>query len=249
MTKKLVLSLFPGIDLFGRGFELQGFCVVRGPDLLYGQDVRSFAPPRNTFEGVIAGSPCPDFSRLRRCPPSGYGVEMLREFVRCVSQAGPVWFVLENVPGVPDVAVPGYQVQRFNLTARECGLPQNRLRAFQFGSVDGSPLVLDRVNGDFPLLSRCCLATESSKTDRRTFPDFCALMGLPRTFDLPGLSRKAKYAAVGNGVPVPMARVVAAAIDGRSASNGGAIVHLPLWTPRCRQSTHGNPRVPQARAT
>jgi hypothetical protein len=31
----LVLSLFPGIDLLGHGFELEGFCVVRGPDVIY----------------------------------------------------------------------------------------------------------------------------------------------------------------------------------------------------------------------
>jgi hypothetical protein len=37
----LVLSLFPGIDLFGRGFEAAGFCVVRGPDLIL---AATFAP-------------------------------------------------------------------------------------------------------------------------------------------------------------------------------------------------------------
>ena len=35
MKFELVLSLFPGIDLLGRGFEAEGFCVVRGPDLLH----------------------------------------------------------------------------------------------------------------------------------------------------------------------------------------------------------------------
>jgi hypothetical protein len=28
-NRKLVLSLFPGADLLGRGFESEGFCVVR----------------------------------------------------------------------------------------------------------------------------------------------------------------------------------------------------------------------------
>jgi DNA (cytosine-5)-methyltransferase 1 len=32
----LVLSLFPGIGLFDMAFEAEGFCVVRGPDLLWG---------------------------------------------------------------------------------------------------------------------------------------------------------------------------------------------------------------------
>jgi hypothetical protein len=65
----LVLSLFPGIDLLGRGFELEGFSIVRGPDLIFGGDVRTFSVPRGRFDGVIGGSPCPDFSRARRAPP------------------------------------------------------------------------------------------------------------------------------------------------------------------------------------
>jgi site-specific DNA-cytosine methylase len=80
-----VLSLFPGIDLMGRGFEQEGYCVVRGPDLIFGGDVRAFHPPPGRFDGIIGGSPCQDFSTARRCPPTGYGVEMLHEFCRCVA--------------------------------------------------------------------------------------------------------------------------------------------------------------------
>lgn len=145
-TSTLVLSLFPGIDLMGRGFEQEGYCVVRGPDLIFGGDVRAFHPPPGRFDGIIGGSPCQDFSAARRCPPTGYGVEMLHEFCRCVAEVRPDWFLLENVPGVPDVQVPGYVVQRFDLRADECGLPQRRLRHFQFGS-HGYQLVLRRPRG------------------------------------------------------------------------------------------------------
>ena len=48
-----ILSLFPGIDLLGRGFELEGFCVAPGPDLLWGGDIRSFHPPAGRFDGAI----------------------------------------------------------------------------------------------------------------------------------------------------------------------------------------------------
>jgi hypothetical protein len=37
----LVLSLFSGIGLLDYAFELEGFTVVRGPDLLWGGDVRN----------------------------------------------------------------------------------------------------------------------------------------------------------------------------------------------------------------
>lgn len=139
---------------------------------------------------------------------------MLREFARVVTEAAPDWFLHENVPGVPDVPIEGYTVQRFNLNAKECGVRQNRLRTFQFGSRDGVPLVIERTTAAGPV-APCCLATEGKSTMRRGWGDFCELMGLPRSFDLPGLSVAAKYCAVGNGVPVPMARVVAKAIARR----------------------------------
>ena len=213
----LILSIFPGADLLGRAFEAEGFCVVRGPDIVWGGDVREFHAPAGRFNGVIGGSPCQDFSRARRSPPTGEGLELLGHFARVVAEASPDWFLLENVPGVPDITAPGYAVQRFNLNASECGARQNRLRAFQFGSRDGTCLVIDR--GVTPAeVSPCCMATEGTREDRRAFPDFCELQGLPRTFDLPGLSRGAKYRAVGNGVPLQMGGVIARAVANRTAS-------------------------------
>src|SRR4051812_46756528 len=98
----LVLSLFPGIDLLGMGFEQVGFCVVRGPDLLWGGDVRHFDVPAGRFDGFIAGPPCQDFSGFRRSAPTGYGDEMLAHFRRLVTEGGPFWWLMENVARVPD---------------------------------------------------------------------------------------------------------------------------------------------------
>ena len=210
----------------GRAFESEGYCVVRGPDILWGQDVRGWQPARHVFTGIIGGSPCQDFSKARRCAPTGEGVEMLVEFTRIVIEADPAWFLLENVPGVPDLKAlwnlrwpAEWKFQRFNLNARECGSAQNRLRCFQFGHKVGQPLVLQRA---FPLagdVAACAMATEGKRPGRRTFADFCELQGLPRDFALPGLTLSARYKAVGNGVPVPMARVVAAAIRSRSVTD------------------------------
>jgi DNA (cytosine-5)-methyltransferase 1 len=61
---QLVLSLFPGIGLLDMAFELEGFCVVRGPDVLWGGDIRRFHPPSGKFDGVIGGPPCQAFSKL-----------------------------------------------------------------------------------------------------------------------------------------------------------------------------------------
>jgi len=222
-SQMLVLSLFPGIDLLGRGFEAEGYCVVRGPDLLWGGDVQRFHAPAHRFDGIIAGSPCQDFSRKRRAAPTGYGVQMLSEFARAVTEAQPDWWLLENVPTVPDVAIPGYTVQRFDLNARECGMAQSRLRHFQFGSGRGLVIVPTRLRPTGKP-EPICLATEGRHPDRRDWADFCELQGLPRDFKLPGLSIAQRYAAVGNGVPVPMARTIAAAI--RDADTRAADVRL-----------------------
>jgi len=211
---ELILSLFPGAGLLDRGFELEGFCVVRGPDVVFGQDIRTFTPPAGRFTGIIGGPPCQDFSRARRRPPTGHGREMLREFARCVAAAFPDWFLLENVPGVPDISelAHGYTVQRFNLFASDAGCAQRRNRAFQFGFKTGRSLILMRTRSHFPV-SPAPMASDT----HRNFAELCELQGLPRNFDLPGLSRSAKVRAVGNGVPVAMARLVAHAIRFRDA--------------------------------
>jgi DNA (cytosine-5)-methyltransferase 1 len=214
--KNLVLSLFPGADLLGRGFEQAGYCVVRGPDTLLGQRIEDFHVQlshagQSPFEGVIGGPPCQDFSRARRRPPTGHGLAMLREFDRIVTEAQPDWWLLENVPGVPSLVIHGFHVQRFNVFASEFGLRQRRNRCFQFGSRDGLRLVLDRFHPHHVTLRPAVMAHDG----RKCFADLCELQGLPRNFDLPGLSRSAKIRAVGNGVPVPVARGVAEAIRAR----------------------------------
>jgi len=60
-----VFSLFSGIGLLDLAFEESGFMVVRGPDLLWGDDIRDFHPQPGHFGGIIGGPPCQAFSRLR----------------------------------------------------------------------------------------------------------------------------------------------------------------------------------------
>lgn len=213
----LILSIFPGIDSLGRGFEEEGFCVVRGPDLLWGGDIHRFHPPADRFDGVIGGSPCQDFSLARRSPPTGQGVKLLAEFARVVKEATPDWFLLENVPGVPSLEVEGYSMQRLNLRASECGGTQRRNRCFQFGSRDGRKLAIDR-QPQTVTNQACALASEGKYRHRRSFADFCEAQGLPRDFDLPGYSIAAKYKAVGNGVHVGVAQTIARAIRDAPAS-------------------------------
>ncbi|WP_172656977.1 DNA cytosine methyltransferase [Collimonas arenae] len=206
-----MLSLFPGIDLFGRGFEEEGFSVVRGPDPLFGGDIRAFHVPPGRFDGVFGGPPCPDFSKARRSAPTGYGLEMIREFERVVCESRPDWWLMENVPGVPDLHIDGYSHQRIDLNAREVGLDQNRHRHFQFGHRDGLVITVPR-GPKSTTFQPCCVASEGAQMGRRDWEKFCGLQGLTQAPSLDQLTLSARYRAVGNGVPVNMARALARAI-------------------------------------
>lgn len=201
----MLLSLFPGVDLFGRAFEAEGFSVVRGPDVLWGGDVRTFHPDPWFFAGVFGGTPCQDFSSLRRTRAGGYGLEMLGEFRRVVLEAGPEWWLLENVPRVPDLRIDGYNWQRVDVNQGwYSGV--SRLRHFQFGSRSGRVLDIPR-GGVVRGLEPAALGH-----DWRGFAEVCRLQGLPVGFDLPALTIAAKIKAVGSGVPIVLGRVVARAV-------------------------------------
>lgn len=206
----MLLSLFPGIGLLDRAFEECGFCVVRGPDLLWGGDVRRFNPPLGAFAGIIGGPPCQDFSRARRVEATGDGVEMFRQFARVVVAAEPDWFLAENVPCVPDLRVEGYEVQRIDVE-QAWYVPVRRHRTFQFGRHSrilerSQPLDIPRGREISPA-EDCVLASDS-----RPFEVVKRLQGLPEDFELPGFSDVGRRRAVGNGVALPLGRVVARAV-------------------------------------
>ncbi len=218
MNNNLVLSIFPGIDLLGRAFEETGFCVVRGPDLLFGGDIRRFSPPSGVFWGLIGGPPCQDFSGLRRSKPTGNGLAMLKEYTRVVTAAQPEWFLMENVARVPDIEIPGYTMQRLDINEGWYGV-STRLRHIQFGSLSGRLLNVPR--GRVTATAPAALAS-----DNRDFREVCRLQGLPDDFNLPGFLATEKIKAVGNGVPLNMGRMLAGAIV--DAYNQAAIVQLSL---------------------
>ena len=224
---ELVLSLFPGVGLLDRAFEETGFCIVRGPDLIVGGDVRRFHGVPNRFDGIVAGPPCPGFSvanahRNNADHPSVVNSrEMLQNTCRVITECQPAWFLIENVPCVPDVRIAGYSVQRIPITDQECGGVQLRSRHVQFGSCVGAIIRPKRVN-DLTRNRRKGRTPKAvtTKTDRWSdFPDLCRRQGLDEPIQLPGWFRTAKFKAVGNGVPLRMGRVLAAAILCRAQRN------------------------------
>lgn len=203
-SHKLVLSLFPGVGLLDRAFENVGFCVVRGPDILWGGDVRQFYPPSGVFWGVIGGPPCQDFSGLNR-NPGEYGYDMLAEYARVVIEAQPEWWLMENVARVPDVVLPGWSHQRLDINQGWYS-DVTRLRHVQFGSKSGRLINVtrQRITG---VKQAAALAN-----DNRSFRELCRLQGLPDDYDLPGFLVSEKKRAVGNGVPLQIGMELARAV-------------------------------------
>ncbi len=221
-----VLSLFHGIDIFGRGFESEGFCVVRAGEFELGFDVRGLHLPSGKFDGVIAGTPCQQYSTVNRKrrhqkvnPNCGcYGCQMLKEFCRLIDESQPSWFLLENVPAVPDIHVVNYSIQRFDLRASECGLPQERLRHFQFGSLNNTKLIIDRQPR---ITTTQPTVLSSDKETDRPFSERCVLQGLPSDFlaNSTIFTKKGKSKLLANSVAFPMAKTVAKAIREATAKH------------------------------
>jgi len=234
----LVLSLFPGIDILGLGFEMEGFTVVRGPDPMWGRlhDVRRFHPPGGVFEGVIGGPPCQPFSTLGKYAHTQKD-DLIGEFARVVVEAAPHWFLMENVPGAPSPRVDGYAVHTFTLNLRHLdagnglGHIQHRKRRIWFG-VRGGPVVDLRsflsfaalehpqfapavlASGQFRVSQRGHIPLRSKRgPSRSTVRESLRLQGLPEDFFAHSpFTIRGQQRLVGNAVPLPMARALAMAI-------------------------------------
>lgn len=240
----LVLSLFPGIGLLDMAFEEEGFCVVRGPDLLWGGDIKRFHPPAGLFDGVIGGPPCQAHSPLmwlnRHQGIAPKHPDMTPEFERAVTAAAPEWFLMENSPFVPTPAVDGYHVTRNVLNNRWLGEVQNRERVFCFGARQPTRLMIETAALEAFDSEPAVLASELTKGKppgtrqrsprKRTLSELAVLQGLPPDFlsEAP-FTVEGKCRVIGNGVPLAMGRAIAKAVrtalfstetDRKGADNG-----------------------------
>lgn len=216
--KQLVLSLFPGIGLLDMAFEAEGFCVVRGPDLLWGGDIHRFHPPPEKFDGIIGGPPCPAFStaaNVARAAGKVVAPDLIPEFARIVRDAKPRWWVMENTRQAYPPEEPCYRLEIDN---RWVGAEQRRRRCF-WSSIDLARHVSVVALEAIDTLPTACTSVwnkqrqrQEGATTRRDFERLRCAQGLPDTFELPGFGTRAACKAVVNGVPLPMGRAVAAAV-------------------------------------
>jgi DNA (cytosine-5)-methyltransferase 1 len=205
------------------GFEQEGFCVVRGPDLLWGGDIRTFHPP-GVFDGVIGGPPCPSHSRLRhQSEASGNTIaeDLVPEFARVVTEAEPAWWLMENTPACPE---PFTSSQRIILNNRWLGGVASRKRVIYSNlTLHVGGTALEPFDWEHAVTSHAkpvpvALAPSGKRKPGadlppRTLGDVLELQGLPPDWlDHQPWTVQAKRKMVGNGVPIPMARALARAV-------------------------------------
>lgn len=136
----LVLELFPGAGLYGKAFENLGACVVRGPDILWGGDVRHFKGMKGRFDGVIGGPPCQFASRA--AISGSRALNLIPEFIRIVEECRPKWAVMENVREAAPFA-PSWD--KVFLRDFDCGGLTHRRRGFWFYGLDAPPAPQRRI--------------------------------------------------------------------------------------------------------
>lgn len=236
---QLVLSLFPGIGLLDLAFDESGFTVVRGPDVLWGGNIKTFHPMRNRFDGIIGGPPCQSGSVLRHIVEHNgnrIAENLTPEFERCIVEASPSWFLMETVSGNTAPVVDGYSVVSFLMNNRWVGGVQNRKRRFSFGMLGDrvidlrdfiQPVALE------PIDKRPTVCSSGGYNENNKTPDgkvstalgnhgsfsnkivrqSCIDQGLSANFlDESPFTVEGKQKVIGNGVPLPMGRAIAVSI-------------------------------------
>lgn len=229
--KNLVLSLFPGIGLFDKAFEDLGFCVVRGPDLIWGGDIKKFHPPAGVFDGIIGGPPCQAHSVLVHIiKANGYKVaeDLIPEFERIISEVSPKWWVMEMVPRGP---TPEGTQGSLLVRDADCGGLTSRLRRFSWAGLNltlpdvtkklathravtrdarevpikigGSGKVKKGLGGALPHSGKS-LSVPEMLLRRQGFAE--------NLLDKSPFTAQGKKDAIGNGVPYSMGRAIASAV-------------------------------------
>lgn len=119
-----------------------GFDVVQG-DI---REVNFAGPEYRNVEVVVGGPPCQPFSQGGRNAGEDDPRDMIPDFIRCVAQTLPKFFILENVRGlasprhrdylerrVSELEALGYVVDHRVLDAADHGVAQARKRLFVMG--------------------------------------------------------------------------------------------------------------------
>src|SRR3990167_2313095 len=155
-------SLFSGVGGFEQGFpkdwKIAGFSEIdkfsnqvlkyHYPKVKnYGDCVKINYDEVPDFDILVGGSPCQDFSIAgKRAGIAGSKSRLVWEFIRCLREKQPRYFIFENVKGLLSsrggwdfanilcaFSEEGYSLWWQVLNAKDFGVPQNRERVFVVG--------------------------------------------------------------------------------------------------------------------
>lgn len=111
-------------------------------------DWKGFVYENGAVDLVVGGSPCQSFSVAGKREGLSGASGLMFEYVRCVRELRPRWFVWENVPGalsseggaafgclLSELDELGYGLAWRVLDAKHFGVPQQRRRVFLVGSL------------------------------------------------------------------------------------------------------------------
>lgn len=149
--------------------------------------------------------------------------DMIPDFARCILDARPEWFLMENVPAAPAPELNGeYHMVSRIVDNHWCGGEQGRVRRFTFGHVDMPPTYRFHVPGEAlePIERHPTVVSTgqadwkgSAQRNRATIEYMARMQGLdPARFDHSPFSITELRRAIANGVPLPMGRAVARAV-------------------------------------
>ena len=205
-TKLNIIDLFAGCGGLSTGFEMAGFniplaierdawasetykfnhpnTIVLTEDITTLLNPKSLLPADTPVHGVIGGPPCQGFSLSGKRDPKDPRNSLFMDFIRFVKEFKPLFFVMENVPGilsmqtadkqsVKDLILEEYKKAGYNaaykiLNAAEYGVPQVRMRVIFVGIRNDLPFNADELH------PKGCLFGDNQITIRQ------AIMDLPQ---------------------------------------------------------------------
>jgi len=156
-----VVSLFAGAGGLDTGLKMAGFNVIWANEIDKDACETYIANHPETYvergdvrnvknfpkaDLVVGGYPCQGFSLAGNRLVTDERNYLYREFVRCLRQSRPKFFIAENVKGlltmaggqiiqamIEDFKSEGYNVTHFLANAKDYGVPQDRERVFIIG--------------------------------------------------------------------------------------------------------------------
>lgn len=100
-----------------------------------------------TFDMIVGGSPCQDFSSAGKQNTNGNKAALTQHFANIICTVKPKWFVLENVDRIVKSEIyqdirtqflnSSYGLTAITLDASLCNVPQKRSRFFLIGELNG----------------------------------------------------------------------------------------------------------------